>query len=168
MALTATANEECKADVVKRLNIDGCERFITSFNRPNLHYVVKVKRNTVIDDIANLVKSTHAGETGIIYAIARQKCEDIAKELRERHFIKAKHYHANMSPDDKRRTQDSWFNGQCQIIVATVRMRIVKRKDSVDLIFRLPSVWALTKLMVMSDTQSFLDDMADRHLQFAS
>jgi superfamily II DNA helicase RecQ len=120
MALTATANEECKADIIARLNIPDCVKLLLSFNRPNLHYVVKKRPPNFMQEIANAIKSTYHGESGIIYATARAKCEDFAKELREQYSVKARHYHAGMTSEDKQRTVEAWFSGQCQVVVATV------------------------------------------------
>lgn len=122
MALTATANEQVMSDVVDRLGMKGCVRLTQSFNRPNLFYEIRAKKRNVIADISAFIKNNHLRETGVIYCLSRKSCEEVARELRERHGLRAKHYHAQMSADDKNRAQSSWQNGECEIIVATVSL----------------------------------------------
>ena len=120
MALTATANEQVMNDVIDRLGIRNCTLLTQSFNRPNLHYDIRPKKRSVIADINTFIQTHHRGQTGIIYCLSRNKCEEVAKELREKHGLKARHYHAQMSVEDKHRAQFAWQRGQCNIIVATV------------------------------------------------
>ena len=120
MALTATANEQVIGDIVDRLGIQGCVRLTQSFNRPNLFYEVRPKKRNVLSDISAFIKDGHIKDTGVIYCLSRKKCEEVAKELRDTHGLRAKHYHAQMSSTDKANTQNAWQNGECEIIVATV------------------------------------------------
>lgn len=120
MALTATANEQVMKDVIDRLGIKGCVLLTQSFNRPNLHYDVRSKGRTVLADINQFIQTYHRNQTGIIYCLSRNKCEEVAKELREKYSLRARHYHALMTPEDKNRAQTAWQNGQCDIIVATI------------------------------------------------
>ena len=120
MALTATAKTNVIDDIVLRLRMRNPVMLKESFNRPNLHYDVRPKPRNVLDEIAAFIKSKYPKECGIIYALSRNSCEEIAKELREKHGLSAKHYHAKMSSQDKTATQAAWKSGQCDIIVATV------------------------------------------------
>ncbi|KZT20245.1 ATP-dependent DNA helicase [Neolentinus lepideus HHB14362 ss-1] len=121
MALTATANSKTRRDIIDRLGIQGCEVLLQSFNRPNLHYSVRPKSGkTIVCDIATYIKSRHSGETGIIYCLSRDKCEEVAKELRDKYNLRARHFHAKMNSDDKQRTQKGWQDGDFEIIVATI------------------------------------------------
>lgn len=122
MALTATANEQVMNDVIDRLGITNCTLLTQSFNRPNLHYEVRPKKRNVVAEINTFIQTHHRGQTGIIYCLSRNKCEEVAKELREKHGLKAKHYHAQMSVEDKHRAQSAWQSGECDIIVATVSL----------------------------------------------
>jgi bloom syndrome protein len=119
MALTATANQKVIKDIIAQLSIDSCTLLKQSFNRPNLHYQVLPKRKMLLDDIAAFIR-THKGETGIIYCLSRNKCEEVAKSLRDKYAIRAAHYHAQMSTEEKYSAQNAWQEGSCQIIVATV------------------------------------------------
>ena len=120
MALTATANDQVLNDVIDRLGISGCVLFKQTFNRPNLYYDVRPKPKNLLASISSFIKTYHSGQTGIIYCLARNKCEEVARDLRDQHGLRAKHYHAQMSPQDKERAQVEWQEGRCEIIVATV------------------------------------------------
>ena len=120
MALTATANEQVMMDVIDRLRIQGCVLLSQSFNRPNLFYDVRPKKRAVLAEIASFIKTHHPKDTGIIHCLSRNKCEEVARELRNEYQFRARHYHAQMSPDDKARAQNAWQDGECEIIVATV------------------------------------------------
>jgi bloom syndrome protein len=121
MALTATANKVVVDDIVQRLGLRNHLKLTHSFNRPNLHYDVRPKTRNVVAEIASFIKSNHPGDSGVIYCFSRANCEEVAKDLRERHDLRAKHYHAGLSTQDKSRTQSAWHSGDCDIMVATVR-----------------------------------------------
>ena len=122
MALTATATENVKVDVIHNLYMDGCEVFSQSFNRPNLTYEVrrKGKAKEVLDSIADTINESYKNQTGIIYCLSRADCENIALKLRDEYRINAQHYHAGMESADRSRAQRAWQTGQCLIIVATI------------------------------------------------
>ena len=122
MALTATATENVKVDVIHNLGINGCQVFTRSFNRPNLYYEVRAKGKGKqdLEEIAELIRTKYLKQTGIVYCLARKTCETVAKALREEYKIKAQHYHAAMEPEDKSDVQKKWQAGQYRVIVATI------------------------------------------------
>jgi superfamily II DNA helicase RecQ len=120
MALTATANKAVVDDIIQRLGMQNCLKLEQSFNRHNLNYNVRPKPGKVLDAIATYIKSNHPGKSGVIYCLSRATCEEVAKNLREKYSISAKHYHAKMSASDKAKTQAAWQSGECHIVVATV------------------------------------------------
>ena len=122
MALTATATENVKLDVIHNLGIPGCEVFTQSFNRPNLSYEVRSKGNakTTLESIAATITTFYKNQSGIVYCLSRKTCEKISKSLAEEYKIKAHHYHAGMEPHDKARVQKSWQAGTYHVIVATI------------------------------------------------
>lgn len=122
MALTATATENVKVDVIHNLGIDGCQVFTQSFNRENLYYEVrqKGKMKDDLDGIASLIKDKYRRQTGIIYCFSRKDCEKMAKDLHQQYRIKAHHFHAGMEPEDKREVQRQWQAGNYHVIVATI------------------------------------------------
>lgn len=131
MALTATANEQTVQDVVARLGMRNPVMLKQSFNRPNLFYEVREKKGKIIVDIFTWIQQHHPGECGVIYCLSRKTCEEVAKELRGK-GVNAKHYHAHMSPDEKKTTQMGWQNGDCDVIVATVRWILIRRPPDLE------------------------------------
>ncbi|KZF24361.1 hypothetical protein L228DRAFT_259591 [Xylona heveae TC161] len=121
MALTATATENVKVDVIHNLGMDGCEVFTQSFNRPNLTYEVrpKAKATEVLDSIAETIQN-YQGQSGIIYCLSRKNCERIAAKLCQEYGVKACHYHAGMENSERTEIQKQWQNGEYDVIVATI------------------------------------------------
>ena len=122
MALTATATENVKLDVINNLGIQGCEVFSQSFNRPNLTYEVrsKAKGKDALESMAQTINMSYKNQSGIVYCLSRQNCEKIAKKLREEYGIKAQHYHAGIDPTEKTAIQKQWQAGKYHVIVATI------------------------------------------------
>lgn len=122
IALTATATENVKVDVIHNLGMEGCEVLTQSFNRPNLTYEVrtKAKANDALEDIAKTINTLHKGQSGIIYCMSRKNCESTAQKLSGEYNIKAQFYHAGMDADKRFGVQKSWQAGNCKVIVATI------------------------------------------------
>ena len=120
MALTATATENVKVDVIHNLGMNGCDVFAQSFNRPNLTYEVRTKSKGSLASIADTIKTLYRGKSGIIYCLSRAQCEKIAEKLQKEYGIKAKHYHAGMEAQDKLDVQKKWQAGEYDVIVATI------------------------------------------------
>ncbi|RMD44004.1 hypothetical protein DV735_g1106, partial [Chaetothyriales sp. CBS 134920] len=120
MALTATATENVKVDVMHNLGMTGCKVFTQSFNRPNLNYEVRPKVKGYLDSIAETINDSYPGQSGIVYCLSRRDCERLAKKLSEEYGISATHYHALLSPQEKASVQKRWQSGDCQVIVATI------------------------------------------------
>ena len=122
MALTATATENVKVDVIHNLGIPNCEVYTQSFNRPNLTYEVrpKAKAKDVLADMADIIRTIYRNQSGIIYCLSRSNCESIAEKLRNEYQIQAHHYHAGMDPKDKTTVQRQWQAGKYHVIVATI------------------------------------------------
>jgi bloom syndrome protein len=119
IALTATATQLVRTDVVASLGIQGCRQFSQSFNRPNLSYEVLPKTKTIINDFAKLIKEKHAGKSGIIYCLSRKSCEQVAQKLSDL-GIRAFHYHAGMEPAERSAVQHKWQKNEYDVIVATI------------------------------------------------
>ncbi|KAF2717666.1 hypothetical protein K431DRAFT_288372 [Polychaeton citri CBS 116435] len=122
MALTATATENVRLDVIHNLAIRDAKVFQRSFNRPNLSYEVRQKGKTVqdLEDIANLIKQHYQKQTGIVYCLSRKDCETMAKALSEQYGIKAKHYHAGLKPEQRTSVQKAWQANRYHVMVATI------------------------------------------------
>jgi bloom syndrome protein len=122
MALTATAQDKVQDDIIRSLGIEGCEKLKQSFNRPNLNYEVRPKKKELLKEIVSFISTQGPNASGIIYCSSRDKCEEVAKQLRDKENIRAWHYHAGMSKADRRKMQEGWQDHQFEIIVATVRL----------------------------------------------
>ncbi|GAA5954091.1 hypothetical protein JCM10213_007118 [Rhodosporidiobolus nylandii] len=120
IALTATANDRVKQDVMTNLSMSSPVMLTQSFNRANLRYEVRKKGKNVLADIADFIKTHHAGECGIIYCSSKKQCEDTADRLKSQYKIKAMHYHAGMNKDDRIRVQEDWQSGKLHVICATI------------------------------------------------
>jgi bloom syndrome protein len=121
LALTATATENVKVDVIEQLHMKNPKLFKQSFNRPNLHYEILHKSNKMVtNDIAQLIKSSYNGQSGIVYCFSRNDCEKVSKELQDKHGIPSHYYHAHLDPSKKREVQADWQSGRYQVIVATI------------------------------------------------
>ncbi|KAG9192013.1 bloom syndrome protein [Alternaria panax] len=119
IALTATATQLVRTDVVANLGIQGCRQYSQSFNRPNLSYEVLPKSKGIINSIADLIKERYIGKSGIIYCLSRKSCEQVAQKLSEA-GIRAYHYHAGMDSADRSEVQRKWQKNEYHVIVATI------------------------------------------------
>ncbi len=117
IALTASADKVTQQDIVKRLDLRTPKEFVSSFNRPNIHYYIYPKKN-VFDKILAYLKK-HKEDSGIIYALSRASTEDIAGKLHEA-GIKAAHYHAGMDSAERSRVQEAFQRDEYKVIVATI------------------------------------------------
>jgi len=117
IALTATATPKVQLDIQKNLQMEEADVFISSFNRKNLYYEVRPKKETKKQLIRFL--KDHKGKSGIIYCLSRKKVEEIAQLLKVNGFSAAP-YHAGLDPDVRIKNQDNFLNEEVDIIVATI------------------------------------------------
>ena len=117
IALTATATPKVQLDIQKNLNMLDATLYKASFNRDNLFYEIRPKRE-VEKQIIKYVKS-HANESGIIYCLSRKKVEEIA-ELLQVNGIQALPYHAGLDAETRGKHQDLFLMEEASIIVATI------------------------------------------------
>lgn len=117
IALTATATPKVQQDIVKNLQMTDATLFKSSFNRPNLYYEIRPKRD-IIKEIIKYIKS-NTGKSGIIYCLSRKKVEEVAEAL-NLNGIKALPYHAGLDPKVRADTQDKFLMEDAEVIVATI------------------------------------------------
>ncbi len=117
IALTATATPKVQQDIQKNLQMNNATVFKSSFNRSNLFYEVRAKRN-VLKEIVKFVKQ-HNGKSGIIYCLSRKKVEEVAEAL-NLNGIKALPYHAGLESKVRADTQDKFLMEEVDVIVATI------------------------------------------------
>ena len=131
IALTATATEPVREDIVNQLGLDKPEIFISSFNRPNLTYTIQPKAEP-LGSLLHLLEK-HQGGSAIIYRFSRKATEETALELSERGFS-ALPYHAGLERDLRRETQEKFIRDQVQIVVATIAFGMGIDKPDVRLV----------------------------------
>jgi len=117
IALTATATPKVQHDIQKNLGILDANVFKSSFNRPNLYYEVRPKKNAT-REIIRFIKN-NPGKSGIIYCLSRKKVEEMAETLQV-NGIKALPYHAGMDSATRTENQDKFLMEEVDIIVATI------------------------------------------------
>ncbi len=117
IALTATATPKVQSDIRKNLQMNNATLFKSSFNRSNLYYEVRPKKD-VVKEIVRFIKN-HSGKTGIIYCLSRKKVEEIAEVLNI-NGIKALPYHAGLDAKTRAETQDKFLMENVEVIVATI------------------------------------------------
>lgn len=117
IALTATATPKVQQDIRKNLRMEEADLFKSSFNRENLFYEVRPKR----DAKKQLIKFLwdHKGTVGIIYCLSRKKVQEIADLLKVNGY-RAAPYHAGLDPAIREKNQDDFLNEEIDIIVATI------------------------------------------------
>jgi ATP-dependent DNA helicase RecQ len=117
IALTATATPKVQIDIQKNLQMEDADVFMSSFNRKNLYYEVRPKKETKKQLIKFL--KDNKGKSGIIYCLSRKKVEEIAQLISVNGF-KAVPYHAGLDPDVRMKNQDDFLNEEVDIVVATI------------------------------------------------
>ncbi len=120
MALTATATPKVQNDIVKTLDLRDPNIFMSSFNRPNLYYEIRTKKNPnlAIKNMVQFIKQ-RTGKSGIIYVINRKTADDLASVLRV-NGIKADAYHAGLDTKKRAGIQDAFLMEEIDVIVATI------------------------------------------------
>ncbi len=117
IALTATATPKVQQDIMKNLGMMEATLFKSSFNRPNLFYEIRPKRD-IAKEIIKYIKS-NPGKSGIIYCLSRKKVEEVAEAL-NLNGISALPYHAGLDPKVRAETQDKFLMEDAEVIVATI------------------------------------------------
>ncbi len=117
IALTATADEHTREDISDRLSLQKAKRFVSSFDRPNIRYLVAEKRQPLTQVLQFLEDWKDC--CGIIYCLSRKRVEDMAVNL-QRHGIRAAAYHAGMPGRSREKVQDDFLRDRVKVIVATI------------------------------------------------
>ena len=128
MALTATATERVRADIVEQLHLHAPRCYVASFNRPNLTYRVSAKSGSY-EQILSFIHA-RKGEAGIIYGQSRKTAEQLADKLTA-DGIKSAPYHAGLSPDQRSRNQEDFLRDGVQVICATIAFGMGINKPNV-------------------------------------
>ena len=131
IALTATATEKVRADIVRQLQLPNPHIFTSSFNRQNLSYEVLPKKDS-FQTILSLIEM-YPNESVIIYCFSRKDTEDVALKLSQQGH-RAGSYHAGLSADKRRDNQERFIKDDIHIMVATIAFGMGIDKPDVRLV----------------------------------
>ena len=118
IALTATADEPTRRDIVERLNLEDGRVFISGFDRPNIRYRVQAKENPRAQ-LLGFLDDEHRGNSGIVYCLSRQKVEETAAWLASEGFA-ALPYHAGLDSAVRADNQSRFVKEEAVVMVATI------------------------------------------------
>ncbi|MBI5259205.1 MAG: DNA helicase RecQ [Burkholderiales bacterium] len=118
IALTATADDHTRADIVERLALGEARQFVASFDRPNIRYQI-VEKDEPRRQLLRFLRDEHEGDAGIVYCQSRKKVEETAAWLSDE-GIPALPYHAGLDAEVRRRHQDRFLREEGIVMVATI------------------------------------------------
>ena len=118
IALTATADEKTRQEIIQRLQLEQAPLYLSGFDRPNIRYRIVQKQNARQQLIA-FIEAEHSGDAGIVYCLSRKKVDETAEWLRSK-GIKALAYHAGMPSDLRALHQHRFLMEDSLVIVATI------------------------------------------------
>ena len=119
IALTATADDTTRQEIIDRLSLHNAECFISGFDRPNICYRVAENQGAARDALYRFILNEHEGEAGIVYCLSRKKVEQTAEFLSDKGFD-ALPYHAGLSQQVRQKNQKRFLSEDGVIIVATI------------------------------------------------
>jgi len=118
IAVTATATEQTRAEIVVRLSLGDARQFVASFDRPNIQYRIEPK-NEPKKQLLRLLRTEHPGEAGIVYCLSRNSVERTAEFLCSEGFV-ALPYHAGLDAQTRSVNQARFLREDGLIMVATI------------------------------------------------
>ncbi|HJY52526.1 MAG TPA: RecQ family ATP-dependent DNA helicase, partial [Candidatus Udaeobacter sp.] len=128
MALTATATERVRADIIKELKLCEPGSYVASFNRPNLTYRV-VPKSAPYEQLLAFIRS-RPDDCGIVYCASRKSTESLARNLNE-DSISTKPYHAGLTTAERTKHQDAFLRDEVRVITATIAFGMGINKPNV-------------------------------------
>ncbi|MEU4315156.1 DNA helicase RecQ [Nocardia sp. NPDC024068] len=118
IALTATATEKTRDEIVTRLELGSARRFVASFDRPNIQYRIEPK-NRPDRQLLDFLRAEHPGDAGIVYCLSRNSVEKTAAFLTE-NGIRAVPYHAGLDHRTRAENQARFLREEGLVVVATI------------------------------------------------
>jgi ATP-dependent DNA helicase RecQ len=131
VALTATATEKVREDIVKQLCLNDPKIYISSFNRPNLSYEVVPKKNSL--GIILSLLGENKKDSAIIYCFSRNDTENLVENL-NRHGFSAAAYHAGLDAKTRKENQERFIRDEVSVMVATIAFGMGIDKPDVRLV----------------------------------
>ena len=128
MALTATATERVRADIVKQLKLREPRCYVASFNRPNLTYRV-VPKTAPYEQLLTFIRS-RPNDSGIVYCASRKSADSLARNLTE-DGVNAKPYHAGLTSAERTKNQEAFLRDDVRVVTATIAFGMGINKPNV-------------------------------------
>ncbi|HEB54772.1 MAG TPA: DNA helicase RecQ [Gammaproteobacteria bacterium] len=119
IALTATADETTRGEIIQRLGLEQAEMYVSSFDRPNICYRLSQNQGNARDALLRFILNEHENDAGIVYCLSRNKVEQTAEWLSKK-GLKALPYHAGLPASERQHNQHRFLNEDGVIIVATI------------------------------------------------
>ena len=119
IALTATADEPTRREIITRLGLNAARIFISSFDRPNIRYRIAQNPGGAREQLLRFIREEHAGEAGIVYCLSRKRVDEVAAWLAEK-GLAALPYHAGLESAVRAANQTRFLNEEGVIMVATI------------------------------------------------
>ena len=133
MALTATADAATRREILEKLDLSRATQFVSSFDRPNICYRVRLKENGK-RQLHDFIAKGHPGETGIVYCRSRKRVDDIAAWLSQR-GVNAAAYHAGLSSEERNHRQQRFAREEALVVVATIAFGLGIDRPDVRFVF---------------------------------
>ncbi|RFB70887.1 MULTISPECIES: DNA helicase RecQ [unclassified Herbaspirillum] len=118
IALTATADQQTREEIIHRLQLEDARQFVSSFDRPNIRYQIVEKANGR-KQLLDFIESEHAEDAGVVYCLSRKKVEETAEFLKQS-GINALPYHAGMDYAKRTANQSRFLREDKIVMVATI------------------------------------------------
>ncbi len=128
IALTATATERVRADIVKQLKLREPRCYVASFDRPNLIYRI-VPKSAPYEQLLEFIRS-RPNDSGIVYCASRKSTESLARNLSEDGVV-AKSYHAGLTSSERTKNQDAFLRDDVRVVTATIAFGMGINKPNV-------------------------------------
>ena len=128
MALTATATERVRVDIVKQLKLRDPRCYVASFNRPNLTYRV-VPKTAPYEQLLTFIRS-RPNDSGIVYCASRKSADSLARNLSE-DGVSAKPYHAGLTSAERTKNQEAFLRDDVRVVTATIAFGMGINKPNV-------------------------------------
>ncbi len=119
IALTATADEPTRREIIARLGLGEARVFISSFDRPNIRYRIAQNPGGAREQLLRFIREEHANDAGIVYCLSRKRVDEVAAWLAEK-GLTALPYHAGLDNKVRTANQTRFLNEEGVIMVATI------------------------------------------------
>jgi ATP-dependent DNA helicase RecQ len=118
IALTATADQQTREEIARRLQLQDGRLFVSSFDRPNIRYQI-VEKGNGRKQLLDFIEAEHPGEAGVVYCLSRKKVEEVAEFLNQNGRT-ALAYHAGMNLEIRTTNQARFLREEGIVMVATI------------------------------------------------